>query len=130
MAKPFLGLESLTMQHIKKNAKRIFIGISGTVVVLVGIVAIPYPGPGWLIVFTGLAILSTEFKWAGRLLEYGRGKYDAWTHWLKTQPLAVRIVVLILMGIVIVTTIWLLNGFGLIYHVLNLLFSWLGPPLS
>lgn len=117
------------MQSVKKNTKKIFVGISGGVVLLVGIIAIPYPGPGWLIVFAGLAILSTEFAWAGRLLEYGRDKYDAWTRWLKAQSPMVRMSVLVLMGIVIVATIWLLNGFGLINRVLHLPFSWLESPL-
>lgn len=51
-------------------------------VLVVGVIAIPYPGPGWLIVFAGLAILATEFDWARRVLRYARGKYDAWTAWL------------------------------------------------
>jgi len=38
----------------------------------VGIVLIPLPGPGWLIVFGGLAILATEYVWARRLLNYSR----------------------------------------------------------
>ena len=117
------------MQHLKKNVKKVAVGIVGTVVLLVGIIAIPYPGPGWLIVFAGLAILSTEFEWAGRLLAYGRDKYDSWTHWLKAQPPITRAVILVLMGIVIVGTIWLLNGFGLIGQALHLPFSWLKSPL-
>jgi uncharacterized protein (TIGR02611 family) len=117
------------MQSMKKNTKKLFVGISGGAVLLFGIIAIPYPGPGWLIVFAGLAILSTEFEWAGRLLEFGRDKYDAWTRWLKSQPPATRIGILTLMGIIIVTTIWLLNGFGLMNRVLHLPFSWLESPL-
>ena len=39
---------------------------------LVGILAIPYPGPGWAIVFVGLGILATEFEWARQLLAYAR----------------------------------------------------------
>ena len=34
------------------------------------------PGPGWAIVFVGLAILATEFDWARRLLAYARERYD------------------------------------------------------
>ena len=45
----------------------------------VGIVAIPYPGPGWAIIFVGLAILATEFEWAHRLLRYTRERYDRFT---------------------------------------------------
>jgi len=43
------------------------VGIIGVTVILIGIPLIPLIGPGWLIVFTGLAILASEFPWAGRL---------------------------------------------------------------
>jgi uncharacterized protein (TIGR02611 family) len=117
------------MHRAKKGLKKITIGIIGGIVLLVGIIAIPYPGPGWLIVFAGLAILATEFTWAERLLEVARGKYDAWIVWLKQQPLWIRLSVLIITGIVIVTTIWLLNGFGLINGLLHLPLDWLQSPL-
>lgn len=39
----------------------------GFLVTALGVVAIPYPGPGWAIVFFGLLILSQEFEWAERL---------------------------------------------------------------
>jgi uncharacterized protein (TIGR02611 family) len=35
---------------------------------------VPLPGPGWLIVFAGLAILATEYVWAQRLLNYAKTK--------------------------------------------------------
>lgn len=117
------------MSKLKRGAKKFVIGIVGGVVVVVGIIAIPYPGPGWLIVFAGLAILATEFEWANRLLEFARGKYDAWVMWLKRQPLPVRLLVLGATGIVIVLTIWLLNGFGLVNRLFYLPFSWVESPL-
>ena len=48
--------------------KRIIVGIVGGLVTLVGVVALVAPGPGWLIIFTGLGILATEFAWAARVL--------------------------------------------------------------
>ena len=51
---------------------RVVVGVVGAAIVLGGIVLIPLPGPGWLIVFAGLALLSTEFEWAGRLLDFAR----------------------------------------------------------
>ena len=57
---------------IGRNAKRTAVTIVGFAVVLIGIVLIPLPGPGWLIVFGGLAILATEYVWARRLLNYSR----------------------------------------------------------
>lgn len=62
-------------RFIKKSGKRIAVTIAGFVVVLVGIVLIPLPGPGWLIVFGGLAILATEYVWARRLLNYAKAKF-------------------------------------------------------
>ena len=59
---------------MKKQAKKVFIGIVGGIVLLAGIVMIPYPGPGWVVVFAGLGILSTEFEWAQRVLHYANGK--------------------------------------------------------
>jgi len=53
---------------------RIGVGVVGTVLALVGLVLVPLPGPGWLVVFAGLALLGTEFVWAHRL-----------SHWLKSQ---------------------------------------------
>ena len=48
-------------------AYRIGVGVLGGVVTIGGLLLVPLPGPGWLIVFLGLAILGTEFAWAKRL---------------------------------------------------------------
>ncbi len=49
------------------SVRRIAVALSGVVVILIGIPMIPLFGPGWLVVFTGLAILASEFEWADRL---------------------------------------------------------------
>jgi len=72
---------------------RLGVGIVGGLVVAVGIVAIPLPGPGWLIVFAGLFVLATEFLWAERVLGYARRRVEGWTDWLGRQPVVVRVVV-------------------------------------
>jgi len=110
---------------MKKGA----VAIIGGLVLLIGIIAIPYPGPGWLIVFAGLGILSTEFEWAQRLLTFARSKYDAWQGWLKAQSVYVKTIFWLLTGLVVVTTIWLLNGYGLINSWFNLGFDWANSPL-
>jgi uncharacterized protein (TIGR02611 family) len=53
--------------------KRVLIGVAGGFVTLLGVVALVAPGPGWLIIFTGLGILATEFAWAARALTKARG---------------------------------------------------------
>lgn len=105
------------------------VAVVGTVVLAAGIIAIPYPGPGWLIVFAGLAILATEFTWAQRVLHWMRGRYDAWTEWLRRQPLVVRLGVLALTGAVVLVTLWLLNAFGLVTGWLGLQWDWVRSPL-
>jgi uncharacterized protein (TIGR02611 family) len=80
-------------------------------------------------VFAGLAILSTEFMFAARVLEYAKGKYDAWTQWIKRQHWIVKILVLALTGAVVLLTLWLLNAFGIIVAVFDLPYEFLTSPL-
>jgi len=53
--------------------KRVLVGIVGGLITLIGVVALVAPGPGWLIIFTGLGILASEFAWAARVLTSARG---------------------------------------------------------
>jgi len=41
-------------------------------VVVAGIAMLVLPGPGWLAIIAGLAILATEFFWAQRMLGWAR----------------------------------------------------------
>jgi uncharacterized protein (TIGR02611 family) len=99
-------------------------------VLAAGLIAIPYPGPGWLIVFAGLAILASEFVWARRLLHYARGKYDAWIDWVSAQHLFVRLAVLAATALVVLATLYLLNAFYLVAGWVGLEeWTWLKSPL-
>lgn len=117
------------MQHLRRRTKKVVVGIVGGLLLLVGIIAIPYPGPGWLIVFSALAILATEFDWAARILHFARGKYDAWQAWLRRQQPWVRAVFWCLTATVVVLTLWLLNGYGFINQLLGLDWDWVESPL-
>ena len=55
-------------------ARKAIVGLAGVVVIAIGIVLIPLPGPGWLIVAGGLAILATEFPAARRQLDRLKAK--------------------------------------------------------
>lgn len=72
------------------HAYRVGVGIVGGLIVAVGLVTIPLPGPGWLTVIAGLFVLASEFFWAERLLEFTKKHVAAWTGWLGRQPLWVR----------------------------------------
>ncbi|MDQ3763076.1 MAG: TIGR02611 family protein [Actinomycetota bacterium] len=111
-------------------AYRILVGVVGTAVFVAGILAIPYPGPGWLILFAGLAILGTEFLWAQRVLSWTRRRYDAWTEWVRQQSRVVRWAVLALTGVIVLVTLWLVNAYGLIAGWVGLPWDWVRSPLA
>ena len=49
-------------------AWRIFIGVLGGTITVLGAVALVAPGPGVLILLAGLGILASEFAWASRAM--------------------------------------------------------------
>ena len=112
-----------------RHGKKIGTALGGGFVVLLGLILIPYPGPGWLVVFAGFAILATEFTFAEKALVWLKHKYAAWKTWLKAQPRIVQVLVLGLTGVVLLVTAWLLNTFGLIDHFLHLHQHWLHSPI-
>ena len=123
------GEDVAILVKVKKRAKKIFIAIVGGVVLLAGIVMIPYPGPGWAVVFIGLGILSTEFVWAQKVLDNAKHKYDQWAKWVARQNSVVKSLIWLATALVVVVTIWLLNGYGLINDWLNLGQDWVDSPL-
>lgn len=114
---------------IFRRSKKIVTAIIGGLVILIGIVLIPYPGPGWLIVFAGFAILATEFAAAARVLEQLKARYELWRQWLGRQSRVVQLLFLGFTGLVVLTTAWLLNTFGLIDGFFHLQQPWLRSPL-
>jgi uncharacterized protein (TIGR02611 family) len=72
---------------------RIGVTIVGFVVIAVGVLLIPRPGPGWLIVFLGLGIWSTEYEWARRLRVATRRFVGRWWAWISRQPRWLQITV-------------------------------------
>lgn len=65
--------------------------LAGLVFVVGGLVLVPLPGPGWLIVFLGLGIWGTEFAWARRLLDRVRAKATVGTRYVTSLPRWVRV---------------------------------------
>lgn len=117
------------MHYLLRHSRRVGVAVVGGLVVIIGVILIPYPGPGWLIVFAGLAILATEFEFAAKVLEKLKEKYEMWKAWVKRQPKSVQILVLAFTGLVVLITIWLLNTFGLIDNFFHLDIAWLHSPI-
>ena len=47
---------------------RVSFAVAGVGVIILGVILLPLPGPGWLIIALGLAMLALEFDRAERLL--------------------------------------------------------------
>jgi uncharacterized protein (TIGR02611 family) len=85
---------------------RIAIGVLGTLVVGLGIVLIPFPGPGWAIVILGLAIWALEFVWAQSLLEFTKRHVQSWTRWIVRRSVPVRAVIAVVGAIFVAAIVW------------------------
>jgi uncharacterized protein (TIGR02611 family) len=83
----------LAARRSVNHGYRVGVGIVGGLIVAVGLVTIPLPGPGWLTVIAGLFVLATEFLWAERLLEFTKRHVKRWTDWLTAQPVWVRLLI-------------------------------------
>jgi uncharacterized protein (TIGR02611 family) len=94
-------------------AWRIAITVAGVAIILVGILLLPLPGPGWLIIFAGLGVLATEYTWAARLLRRMRSLVTAWTRWAARQPWPIRVLIglagLAVVGAVLLLSWWLVH---------------------
>jgi len=60
-----MPMNTKTVQQAKRYVKI----VSGFTVLIVGVLMIVTPGPGWLVILFGLGILAAEFVWARRLLD-------------------------------------------------------------
>ncbi|WP_229746015.1 TIGR02611 family protein [Rhodococcoides trifolii] len=110
-------------------AYRIGVGVLGAIVLVIGILLIPYPGPGWVIVFAGLGILASEFAWAKRLLKFAKKKYNAFMEWFGRQSMFVKALGVLFTAAVVVLTLWLLGAIGLVAGWVGLDQAWLQSPI-
>ncbi len=106
-----MGTKPGVLDRIRGNptgrvALRIGVGVLGTLIVALGIVLIPFPGPGWAVVILGLAVWSIEFSWAKNLLEFTKRHVQSWTRWVARQSWPVRILVGVAGLIFVAAIVW------------------------
>jgi uncharacterized protein (TIGR02611 family) len=65
---------------------RIAVTVAGSAIIAIGIVLLPLPGPGWVIIFGGLGLLATEYRWAAAVLAWVKRGFAAWAVWMGRQP--------------------------------------------
>lgn len=69
-----LGHAGTKTQGSWRLARRIVLSTAGVTLLILGIAGLVLPGPGLLIMFAGVAVLSLEFEWAERRVEFVRDK--------------------------------------------------------
>lgn len=95
---------------VARSGKRIAVAIVGGAVVMAGIAMLVLPGPGFVVIIAGLAILATEFAWARAALDRAKQKAEQ-AKQLATggDPARARFlqIALICLGIVgVATSVW------------------------
>ena len=76
------GMLLKSLQQTKRFLKILF----GFTLLVLGIVMIVTPGPGWLVIALALGVLAAEFVWARQLLDHMKEQGDR----LKDQGLRLR----------------------------------------
>ncbi|MBB5935651.1 TIGR02611 family protein [Streptomyces zagrosensis] len=76
--------------------------IVGLAVVIAGIIMLPLPGPGWLVIFGGIGIWATEFVWAQLVLRWTKRKVTEATQRALDPAVRRRNIILTTIGLVII----------------------------
>ncbi|MEU2493965.1 TIGR02611 family protein [Streptomyces sp. NPDC007883] len=76
--------------------------IVGLAVVVAGVIMLPLPGPGWLVIFAGMAIWATEFVWAQLVLHWTKRKVTEAAQRALDPKVRRRNIILTTVGLVII----------------------------
>ncbi|MEU9138068.1 TIGR02611 family protein [Streptomyces sp. NPDC048404] len=79
--------------------------VVGLAVVAAGVIMLPLPGPGWLVIFGGMAIWATEFVWAQLVLRWTKRKVTEATQRALDPRVRRRNIILTSIGLVIVAAL-------------------------
>jgi uncharacterized protein (TIGR02611 family) len=109
-AKPERALGSRAPEFIKASRPlhlswQVGVFIVGLAVVGGGVLLLPLPGPGWLVIFGGMAIWATEFVWAQLVLRWSKRKVTEAAHKALDPRVRRRNIVLTGIGLLIVAAL-------------------------
>ncbi len=91
-----------------RGAYRVGVGVAGVSIMLLAIAIGWLPGPGGIPLFlVGLAVLATEFVWAGRLLMHANRTVRRAARWSARQPRWVHRLLAAALALGITFGIWL-----------------------
>lgn len=109
-AKAEQGLGSRAPEFIKVRrllhlSWQVGVFVIGLAVVGLGIVMLPLPGPGWVVIFAGMAIWATEFVWAQLVLRWTKRKVTEAAQRALDPKVRRRNIILTSVGLVIVAVL-------------------------
>ncbi|GHC42423.1 TIGR02611 family protein [Streptomyces cinnamoneus] len=104
------GLGSRAPHFVKRHRTlhlswQVGVFVVGLAVVIAGIIMLPLPGPGWLVIFGGMAIWATEFVWAQLVLRWTKRKVTEAAQRALDPEVRRRNIILTVTGLVIVAAL-------------------------
>lgn len=91
--------------------RRVLVAVAGACTIVVGLVLVPLPGPGWFVVFLGFALLGSEFAWADRVRQVAQDRVARGSRWSAAAPWPVRVAVgAVLLATLVVPVVVLVVG--------------------
>jgi uncharacterized protein (TIGR02611 family) len=102
------GLGSRAPGFIKRSrllhlSWQVVVFMLGLAIVAAGVVLLPLPGPGWVVIFAGMALWATEFVWAQLVLRWTKRKVTVAAHRaldprVRRRNMTLTLIVLALIG--------------------------------
>jgi hypothetical protein len=112
-----------------ETMKTVVIAVLGGLLTLAGIGLLVLPGPGFVLVAAGLAVLATRFTWAQKPLDYAKDKAQQGIEEVGKSPLravgaALAALVLVVLGVLALAGVDLpfVNAFTAVVLILSGLF--------
>ncbi|GJF27544.1 membrane protein [Kitasatospora sp. NE20-6] len=95
---------------------QVVIFLAGLAVVGLGVVLLPLPGPGWVVIFLGMGIWATEFVWAQLVLRWTRRKVTEAAERALDPRVRRRNIALTVIGLAVIGGVaaWYLWRYGLV----------------
>ncbi len=99
--------------HVSWQAGVFLVGLA---IVGTGVVLLPLPGPGWVVIFAGMAVWATEFVWAQLVLRWTKRKVTeaaqkALDPKVRRRNLTLTVIGLVIIGVLMGYYVW---RFGLV----------------
>jgi uncharacterized protein (TIGR02611 family) len=104
------GLGSRAPHFIRRSRAlhlswQVAVFLMGLAVVAAGVLLLPLPGPGWVVIFAGMAVWATEFVWAQLVLRWTKRKVTEAAHRAMDPRVRRRNLTLTAIGLVVVAAV-------------------------